>query len=453
MRTLGIEFNDASLTGVIDGELVFVEPGYAVVPNGDLLFGREAQALARRFPRRMQNRYWEELSEDPLSIALGDAHCAADLAHSQLASLWRNYGSDCEAAVFAVPSVWGEQQLGLLLGIAHEESIPVAGFVDCAVAATRREYPGCELLSVEARLHATDLSRMQQEGQAALAESHALPGLGVERLERISVEYFASCFLIQARFDPLHDAASEQALYDRVPDWLLELNRSPSAQVELNLGTDVGQVRLERDALAARITDACQPLLQRLRSVLPAGRATALQVGARLAAFPGILSVLAALPDVAVYALDLGAASRGAARALSRPGGEQIRLLTRLPWDQPPAPDAPAISSQAPAAPTHVLVGSRAYRVDNRSFSIGTELAPGEFGVALDNGTAGISRRHCSVQVEQGRLTLTDHSRYGTRLNGHPIGASAILQAGDVIGLGEPSVEIRVVIEMGPDGA
>lgn len=453
MSALAIEFNDASLTGVVAGELRFEEPGYAVAPDGDLLFGRQARAVARRYPRRLHNRYWEALSEESFAQPVGLAHNAADLAHAQLAGLWQAHGSDCDAAVFAVPASWTAEQLGLLLGIAQEEGMPVAGFVDAAVAATRREYPGRALFAVEARLHATDLVQIVQDGQAGLGERHCLADIGVERLERVVMAYLASCFVNDARFDPLHDADSEQALYDRLDDWLDELTRGPAVEAELSARAGTFEARLEQAALAARVTEACQPLLQRLRALLPAGRPAAVQLGSRLAAFPGVVAALSALPDTAVFVLEPGAVASGAIRAASRKTDGAMRLITRLPWDQPAAPDTPAPETRAAALPTHLLDGNRAYRLGAGALSIGTALTPGDYGIALDSTIAGVSRRHCSVQSEDGRITLRDHSRYGTRLNGHAIDGSAVLQAGDVISVGSPPREFRVVIEVQADGA
>lgn len=452
MSALAIEFNDASLAGVAAGELRFEEPGYAVAPDGALLFGRKARAVARRYPRRLHNRYWEDLSEESFVQAVGPALSAADLAHAQLAELWQAHGSDCDSAVFAVPASWSAEQLGLLLGIAQDEGIPVAGFVDATVAAARREYPGRTLFAVEAHLHTTELAEVQQQGQASIGERHWLADLGVERLERVAMAYLAGCFVAEARFDPLHDAESEQALYDQLDDWLTQLTRVACVDAELSAGAGIFQARLDQAALAERITEACQPLLQRLRALLPAGRAAAVQLGSRLAAFPGVVAALSGLPDTAVFVLEPGAVATGALRAVSRQGDGAVRLLSRLPWDQPAAPDTAAPQSAAAALPTHLLDGNRAYRLGAGPLSIGTALTPGDFGIPLDPAVAGVSRRHCSVQGEDGRMILRDHSRYGTRLNGHAIDGSAVLQAGDVISVGNPPREFRVVIEVEADG-
>ena len=452
MSALAIDFNDASLTGVAGGELRFEEPGYALAPDGGILFGREARAIARRYPRRLQSRYWAELAETPLPETVGTAATAADLAHEQLAQLWRAAGADCDAAVFAVPAGWNAEQLGLLLGIAQEEGIPVAGFVDAAIAATRREYPGRSLFAVEAYLYATDVARVTQDGQASIGQRDWLTELGVDRLERVAMAYFAGCFVAQARFDPLHDAESEQSLYNQMDDWLAELTRVSRLDAQLTTATGTFSAHLDQAALADRITEASQPLLQRLRALLPAGRAVAVQLGPRLAAFPGIVPALAALPDTSVFALEPGAVARGAMRAASRAGGGAMRLVSRLAWDQPAAPEPTEASVSAAALPTHLLDGNRVYRLGAHALSIGTALGPGDFCITVDAGIAGVSRRHCSVQSEGGRIVLVDHSRYGTRLNGHAIEGSAVLQAGDVISIGAPARDFHVVIEEEANG-
>jgi predicted component of type VI protein secretion system len=103
--------------------------------------------------------------------------------------------------------------------------------------------------------------------------------------------------------------------------------------------------------------------------------------------------------------------------------------------------------------PTHLLVGDRAYLLGPGPFRIGSELAAGEPGVALDPGLRGLSRQHCTLRRENGALVVFDHSRFGTWLNGHRIEGAALVRAGDVLSLGSPPVELRLLAEVGPDGA
>ena len=49
------------------------------------------------------------------------------------------------------------------------------------------------------------------------------------------------------------------------------------------------------------------------------------------------------------------------------------------------------------------------------------------------------------VSLKTGSMSLRDHSRYGTFLNGHRIDGSAVLQTGDLIRIGTPGFELRLI--------
>jgi hypothetical protein len=183
-----------------------------------------------------------------------------------------------------------------------------------------------------------------------------------------------------------------------------------------------------------------------------------LQLGARLSDFPGVVDTLLQIPDCAVYALEPGAAARGVLRRHRNlpvaAGG--LKLITTLPWDQPPVPfddSAAGVPSGDTAAPTHILYQGKAYRLGAQPFSIGSELRGGVNGLAVGGPNSAISRRHCTVQTEQGRVIVHDHSRFGTYLNGYTIDGSAILQQGDVLGVGKPVREFQLIAEVDSNGA
>ncbi len=455
MPVLGIEINDAAITGVGEAGVVFSEPGYAFVDGTRSLFGVEALATARLNPRQVNNRYWRELSESALPGSSGQYETFADLAQTQLERLWSACADDLTDVLFAVPGYWVAEQLGLLLGIAEELGIPARGLVNCAVAATRRHYPERELFHIEGSLHEIGLTRMSQDGAAGLAERHAVKGLGIESLERACAEFFSRRFIDCSRFDPLHEAKTEQLIYDKLHDWLAQLKRHD--ELELSVASDGYDFRAKVEAreLGDYQRKAVEPLVQKLRSLL-AGQPCALQVNARLGAFSGVIEALFELPNCDVFVLEAGAAARGVLQRHQRlPSGDAgIRLTTALPWDQPPVGSSPAErSGDTGKTPTHILYQGKAYRLGPEPFSIGSELAGGAYGIALGGPNSGISRRHCTVQVEQSRLLVHDHSRYGTFLNGHRIEGSAVLQQGDVLSVGQPEETLQLIAEVAGNGA
>ena len=50
------------------------------------------------------------------------------------------------------------------------------------------------------------------------------------------------------------------------------------------------------------------------------------------------------------------------------------------------------------------------------------------------------------------QVILSDHSRYGTRLNGYRVDNTAVLQPGDVISFGDPACSLTLVAEQVPAG-
>lgn len=454
MSTAALELNDAALAVVVDGQIHATERGWAAIRDGAVVYGEEAQPLARLGPRPAGRGYWATLDEQPFLQPLGGLRTAADVVHGQLQKLWSAVPAGVERAVLAVPPAWQPSQLGLLLGIARDVGIPVAGLVDSAVAASRRPYPARALWQLEFLLGEAWITRLEQQDAAVAAGSHErVAGLGIEALERAAAELIARRFVEAARFDPLHDAASEQRLYQQLPDWLMRLARHDGGEIAFEHKGREFRATVPAEALRTAVSATCEPLLRRLRTLVSPREPAVLQLHGAAASFPGLLESLARLPGCAVVVLEPAAAARGAARlrAAVAQAAQNFRLLSTLPWDQPPVdagalPVTPAAASMQP--PTHLLFEGRAWRLGATPLLVGTEIAAGEYGIGLDQRAQGISRRHCTLQVEDGRVLLHDQSRYGTMLNGHRISGSAVLQAGDVITIGQPPRELRLIVEV-----
>lgn len=456
MSFLGIELNDIAITGVTADGVLFAQPGCALAEDNGVVFGDIAKQAARLKPSAFHDRYWQDLSEQTLTRRSGELESFADLAFAQLQQLWREYGAGTAAAGFAVPASWTREQLALLLGVAEEAKIPLQGLVELPVAATRREYPGYQLLHIELSTHAVTVSRMSQDGAAAVAESYTIPNLGRAALERTCIDYVARRFLECSRFDPLHDATSEQGLQDLLDNWIAELARSREAEVALEFKENTFRAKLSLAELEERLRRRCEPLIQRLRATLDVAHPTALQLSAGCVAFPGIAEALADLPGCDVFVLEQGAAARGLAQRhdhLERRAGA-FTVTATLPWDQPPA-DVDmerAMATSSGLLPTHLVLGGQAYRLAEQPLRIGAEASVGEYSLVIGSPHTGVSRRHCSIELSDGRALLIDHSRYGTRLNGHRIDGSTVLQPGDLVSIGDPPCELRLIAETGPTG-
>jgi len=460
---LALELNDALLAVADATGVLHTEPGYAVVEDGGARFGNDALPSLRGQAHLASSRHWRDFSSQPLPRPLGAFQSNADLVASQLKRLFARYGAGRSGVLYALPPGWTGGQRGELATLSAALGMPVVAVADAAVAASRHAHPGRELLHLEAGLHSLTLSRIRQSGKAALGEApgdrESFPTLGIEPLLRLSMETVARRFVECSRFDPLHDSASEQLLFDMLPDWLARLARDTEVRVELAARSGTFGAVIQAADFRARVARACEPLLQKLRARIAERGPHVLQVHHRLADLPGVLEALLRLPDTAVHVLAPGAAAAGlASRAgdLASGGGAPAEI-SELPWDEGPLDASALATGTAPSGvarlPTHLLAGHQAYRLGAGPFRIGSELPAGEAGVTLDPALRGLSRQHCTLRLENGALFVFDHSRFGTWLNGHRIEGAALVQPGDVLTLGSPTVELRFLAEVSGPGS
>ena len=456
MSFLGIEFNDTALTGASGDKLLFVEPGCALLDKNGAIFGNPAKNSARTRPSVFYDRYWCDLSETPLARGMPDFETSADLAYMQLKCLWDEFGAGITDVAYAVPVNWSRSQLALLLGITEEIGIPLTGLVELPVAATRRNYSDYELIHIEAGLHTVSLSRMSQDGAAGVSESETINELGTAAIERSCAEYIARRFLDCNRFDPMHDADSEQSIYDQLDNWIALLNRNGEADLHFTYKGNQFTAQVSLVELQQWLQRRCQPLIQALRAKVNVATPTALQLNAGLAIYPGIAETLADLPGCDVFVLEAGAAARGLVHRRShlRRDMGAFSVTPSLPWDQPPADVnlERAMATSGGGVPSHLVIDGDAYRLSGIPLRIGTEAASDEYSLVIDARHTGVSRRHCSIELSGGRAVLKDYSRYGTRLNGHRVEASAVLQRGDVVSIGDPACDLKLIVETGPAG-
>jgi hypothetical protein len=441
--------NDAAITLFRDDKIAYREPGFALLDDRNLITGREAFASARVHPRRVQHRYWTNLTTTPLQVQRFSHLSAADLVSRQLEQMWGAGGGSATELVVAVPAYMDTKHLGLFLGIAGELKLPVVAMVDAAVAATRREYRDAVPVHIDMGLHATTLTRLAQPGHVQVERVEVLQDCGVYALYDAWLNILAEAFVQQSRFDPLHTAETEQMLLNNLPAWLSQAAHRDRVGLQLQYGGVSHEAEVESLLLIGAAAPIYQPISSTLRSLYRAGDLPAIQVTDRIARLPGLPEMLKARVGGEVFVLEPGATARGAlARIRDTPArGSGISLRRQLAWDQSVAEVERDETARVRAGvPTHLLFGSKAYAIAaSPPLALGTQAADGERTIALGTDMPGISRRHCSVSLRDGQCVLEDHSRYGTFLNGHRIDGSTVLQVGDSLRVGSPGYEFHMI--------
>lgn len=359
-----LECNDAGLALSEDGVLRLQSPGIASLEAGKVVVGEAAWKRWRLAPRQSHHRYWYTLDQQPLDLPLGDARTAADLAWHQLRQLRETVGD--HSLLLAVPASFERAQLALLLGLCRAAQLQAVGLVDSAVAAAvSRSRPG-SVLHVDVQLHRFWLTRLEAAAELRRVSGSDLAKPGLTAVWDALASAIGEQFVRQTRFDPLHSAAVEQALYDQLPTWVRETDAVPSRTLELVVGGRVHRAQVARETLHA----ALAPLLRRMVAALQTDVTpqTQLLISARAAEVPGLVAALRELGAAQLEVLPDDAVARGAAMHAERIRSEQAALpwVTRLPraTAEPGAAETAVAADPAPVGePTHLLVGARAYRL------------------------------------------------------------------------------------------
>jgi hypothetical protein len=446
MGLLAAHLNDAGILVVNDEKILYREPGFALLEDDHLITGADAYANASIKPRRIQNHYWSALHTGPLRDNRFSHMSAADLVSRQLEQIWQRVATEGDQLALAVPPYMSNENLGLLLGIADELNIPIVAISDAAVCATRRHYEHAVPVHIDLSLHSSSLTRLLQEGQVQVDRTVVIEGNGMLLLYENWLKLIAEAFVQQSRFDPLHTAETEQILQDKMQTWLIQAASAKSILLEVEYRGISHRAEIESLELVAAAAPVYQSIVSSLRALYKAEETPAIQMSDRAARMPGLADTLKTRVGGEVFLLEPGATARGLikrCKVVQKSGG--VTLSRHMPWDQSPVSVESVTAEGGGGQPTHLLFGHTAFSLSGEPLVLGSQAADNERWLDLQQEMPGVSRRHCVVGPDNGQFVLTDHSRYGTFLNGHRIEGSAVLQTGDLIRIGTPGFELRLI--------
>lgn len=446
MALLAAHLNDAGILVVNDEKILYCEPGFALLEDDHLITGAEAYVNASLKPRKIQNRFWSQLHTESLSDRRFLHLSSADLVSQQLEQMWSRVANPGDQLAIAVPPFMSNENLGLLLGIADELEIPIVAMSDAAVAATRRRYDNAVPVHIDLGLHCAMLTRLSQDGQAQVDRTSVIDDCGLLLLHENWLKVIAEAFVQQSRFDPLHTGATEQMLRDRLPGWLSLASSTAIVPLEVEYRGISHHAEIESLQLIAAASSIYQTIVSSLRALYRAEELPAMQLTDRAARMPGLADTLKTRVGGEVFLLEQGATARGLSKRCKpqqQSGG--VTLTRQLPWDQASVIVEATSAAGNGGQPSHLLFGHQAFSLRGEPLVLGSQASDDGRWLDLQQDMPGVSRRHCVVSPQNGQFIVTDHSRYGTFLNGHRIDGSAVLQTGDLIRIGTPGFELRLI--------
>ena len=424
-----LDINDAEITFSRDGEVLYRQPGIALVERNATLLGDEAAAGSRLHPRQSHNEFWQRLNADPIRPVGRAVANQADLVYLQLGAIRDAAGFERADVVVAAPSSVTATQLGILLGIATEAGFDIKAVVDAAVAATSGQALTGACRMVDITLHraiVTQIDIDQEQAQLTRGTVEEVPAAGLAALVEGWVDTVADRFVESTRFDPLRIAATEQQVFDQVRGCI----DAGSAEFAIDVEHDgvSRQVNVARRAFAEKSAQRYALLTAAI------GPATTLAISHRVRELPGLPAYLQAAGHrlVALPTDAVASAVRAHAALIMPPaaGNAGARLVSALPWQAAP-PDSPA---QGGAEPTHLLCGAIALPLTD---DMDARDHPG-----CNGGMPGFH-----IRRDAAGLRVVPTAAAGVVLNGELLEFDTSAQAGDTIIGGNEEFRLIAVVD------
>ena len=463
MPLLGLELNDTGIlvAGGEPAQLLDVEAGekesagFALAHNDQLILGKDAHDSARLHPRLYTNRFWDELSAEQIKQPALERKTNAELAYLHLSKIWdcvKGYGDEI---VLAVPGFFSHKQLGLILGITNELSMPVKGFAATAIAASHEPYPEHLLFYLDIHLHRLEITFLQQGEQLTHKETKTIPAKGLHYLYGEWIKAIAEEFVRSTRFDPFDQAIYEQELFRSLPQILKDLRENPSTTFSMKAGSQIHSVTVTYDLLARKsklVFREVYRLIEEMKKRYGTSEiATVLEMSHRFSPLPGYREEFDKFSNGQIIELEKGSGARGLLELKDRfslqEATEGVSFLTSRPWHKspasPPAASAKTVDSDT-IKPTHILYKSRAYPLSAKPLIIAQGSSEGIIICINDQPAAG-SQKHCTVHLTGDGVVLTNCSTAGTYVDTTKVSQTALLQLGQTLRLDTSGEELKLI--------
>lgn len=371
-----IELNDKAIKVGDETGVIVKSPGFALALNKELTVGEAAEQQARLHPTNSYNKFWHELNLEPLSHENEFRHLA-DIAYAHLLHLAKLGEIDGDV-IFAVPGNFTRQQLSILLGLAKQCPFEVVGMVDTALAAAVSAVSSAvsskSAIYVDIQLHQVVLSKVaNKEGLLKVESVIQVPGVGSQNFMELMMRLVTDLFIQQCRFNPQHDAGSEQQLYNALPSWLRQDDADKnSLLLELRTEATVHTAKMPRESLVKNLSGHYRKIAQQIDALADDGD-TQLLLSAGMAELPGFI---ASLDDsVQIQVLDPGLINSACLdyRGHIIQEDAAVYLVDSLPVNIPDSggkhttsagkPTQETVHSDSPDSPTHALYQNRAIAV------------------------------------------------------------------------------------------
>lgn len=342
-----IQLNDRNVCLRSEDDILVQSPGFANIADKQPVFGEEARRVARLHPRKTYTQFWSQLSLDPLVNANNLFRHQADLAFAHLNDIAGRHDLE-EEVIFAVPSNYNRNQLSILLGLVQSCKFDAVGLVDMPLLMAGKSGHPESSVYLDIQLHQSVLTTFSTgEGRVMREKVVQIPGTGLLAMHDAWVNMITDEFIKQSRFDPHHNAETEQFVYNQLEGWIGRSQQDNEILMEINNKGSIYQARINRGHFEQRVRNIYGRIKAELETLI--GADYALHLPEDHAGLPGLglyLNNINAVQDALV--LENCLAHEGHIRG--QPGS--LSFITSLPaaTARAPAPRTPAKAATAALA-------------------------------------------------------------------------------------------------------
>ncbi|MEM7394244.1 MAG: FHA domain-containing protein, partial [Verrucomicrobiota bacterium] len=272
-------------------------------------------------------------------------------------------------------------------------------------------------------------------------------------------------FLVSSRYDLLDDSRSSQSIQDGLRPFLKALARTPSAPFKARYRDTELETEISGFKLAEALREDIAGILNLVdRSCEREGSPRKhILLTERAGRVPGLLGALEKHHAGSVQVLMPGLAATHLARLVAENpegSGFDTAMITALPFrfkERLKPPDAPLPDDDLtrPAGeaeleldaevPNGLVLQGMAHRIGLSRFIVGRDAPDDGLGLQIPEAYPGLSRQHCRLEFQDGRLVVVDLSTYGTRVNGEPVDGEREVRTGDILELGGAGCKLHLI--------
>lgn len=438
-----IELNDRGIKVGDESGIIVQSPGFALVVDDKLEVGETAEQQARLQPTNSFNKYWHDLNLEPISHGNKFRHYA-DLAYAQLVHLAEVWEINNDV-IFAVPGNFSRQQLAILLGLAQQSPFTTVGVVDSALAAAVTAAQSEHIVFADIQLHQVVLTKLAIVNDHLITEGVVqIPGVGNQNFMNLMMQIATDIFIQQCRFNPQHNAESEQQLYNELPKWLLQDVKEKTLQLELKSASAMHTAKFPRATLISSLNEYYKKINEQI-SAIALDNNTQLLLSKALSELPGFQASLNQNCSVAIVEDHLVNAACYQYRDIINSSDEGIHLVTKFPVESLGPKETESDTPEATDNPTHALFLNRAISISTIEIKNNVQLNGSVPAVKvivmnienLPESLGRIDKRSNGVYLNSGEQEVF--------LNDKPVTGEQLLVLGDRIRFASDGEEISLI--------